>query len=165
MKLNFVQTLSTRFGQYFEVDVQAKFWNWSLVSILLLRLGEVMKWMFGQDFEVKVWSKCWCLVKILNLIKICVRTQPSGPLCLWQCFLQTLTTILANSCFGSTVCKVLFTTFFCNLLFQRIYLLQFNVPDWFLLSPSSPILGQNWKYDLARSWFILIDFFANFIFS
>ena len=66
MKLNFVQTLSTRFGQEFEVEVQAKFWNWSLVSILLLRLGEVMKWVFGQDFEVKVWSKCWCLVEILN---------------------------------------------------------------------------------------------------
>ena len=66
IKLNFVQTLSTRFGQEFEVEVQAKFWNWSLVSILLLRLGEVMKWLFGQDFEVKVWSKCWCLVEILN---------------------------------------------------------------------------------------------------
>ena len=66
MKLNFVQTLSTRFGQEFEVEVQAKFWNWSLVSILLLSRSEVMKWMFGQDFEVKVWSKCWCLVEILN---------------------------------------------------------------------------------------------------
>ena len=66
MKLNFVQTLSTRFGEEFEVKVQAKFKNWSLVSILLLRLGDVMKWLFGQDFEVKVWLKCWCLVEILN---------------------------------------------------------------------------------------------------
>ena len=66
MKLNFVQTLSTRFGEEFEVEVQAKFWNWNLVSILLLRLGDVVKWLFGQDFEIKVWSKCWCLVEILN---------------------------------------------------------------------------------------------------
>ena len=71
MRLNFVQTLSSRFGQEFEVEVQAKFWNWSLVSILLLRLGEVMKWMFGQDFDVKVWSKDF---EFWNLIKICVRT-------------------------------------------------------------------------------------------
>ena len=43
---------------------------------------------FGWDFEVDAWSKFW------NLIKICVWTcnmtlarwtQPSGPLCLWQC--------------------------------------------------------------------------------
>ena len=60
MKLNFVQTLNTRLGQELKVEVQAKF------SILLLRLGEVMKWMFGQDLEVKVWSKCYCLVEISN---------------------------------------------------------------------------------------------------
>ena len=42
-----------------------------MVSILLLRLGEVMKWMFGQDFDVKVWSKDF---EFWNLIKICVRT-------------------------------------------------------------------------------------------
>ena len=54
MRLNFVQILSTRFGQEFEVEVPAKF----CVSVLLLRLGEVMKLLFGQDFEVKVWSKC-----------------------------------------------------------------------------------------------------------
>ena len=46
-------------------------WIWSLVSILLLRLGEVVKWMFGQDFDVKVWSKDF---EFWNLIKICVET-------------------------------------------------------------------------------------------
>ena len=106
INLNFVQTLRTRFGQEFEVEVQAKFWNWSLVSILLLRLGEVMKWMFGQDFEVKVWSKCWCLVEILNigiwsryvkeLVSLVSRTQPSGPLCLWQCLIISLSIIYVH---------------------------------------------------------------------
>ena len=50
--------------------------------------------MFGWDFEVDPWSRLWRW----NLIKICeivtwpqevtlLRwTQPSGPLCLWQCF-------------------------------------------------------------------------------
>ena len=38
--------------------------------------------MFGWDFVVDPWSRFWKR----NLIKICVRTtQPSGPLCLWQC--------------------------------------------------------------------------------
>ena len=51
--------------------------------------------MFGWDFEVSSWSRFW----IWNWIKICVWTcdmthkdtleswtQPSGLLCLWQCF-------------------------------------------------------------------------------
>ena len=33
IKLNFVPTLSTRLGQEFEVEVQANFRNWSLISI------------------------------------------------------------------------------------------------------------------------------------
>ena len=35
----FVQTFSTRFGQDFEVEVQARFGSRSLVSILLLMFG------------------------------------------------------------------------------------------------------------------------------
>ena len=118
-KINFfIQTLSTRFGQDFEVEAQARFWSWSLVSILLLILGwgyEDYSWsrfwsyvwsrfwslslvemlIFGWGFEVAAWSRIWRW----NLIKICwelviwskevtfvSRTQPSGPLCLWQCF-------------------------------------------------------------------------------
>ena len=73
IKLNFVPTLSTRLGQEFEVEVQANFRNWSLISILLLRLGEVMKWMFGQDFEVKMLMFSWDF-EFWNLIKIYVRS-------------------------------------------------------------------------------------------
>ena len=45
--------------------------------------------MFGWDFEVDAWSRFWRW----GLIKICVWTlvswtQPSGALCLWQCFDQ-----------------------------------------------------------------------------
>ena len=43
------QTLSTRFGQDFEVEVQARFWSWSLASILLL--------MFCRGYEVESWSR------------------------------------------------------------------------------------------------------------
>ena len=107
----------SRFVQDFEVDVQARFWSWSLVIILLLMLGcgyEVHSWSrfwFGlvKIFKFKFLSKWWCLVEILKLIQgrdsedvwsrfvfelviwpkevtLVSRTQPSGPLCLWQCF-------------------------------------------------------------------------------
>ena len=45
LKLNFFQTLSTRVGQDFEVEVQAKFWSWILFIILLL--------MFSRGYEVE----------------------------------------------------------------------------------------------------------------
>ena len=59
MELNFVQTLSTRFVQGFDVEVQARFLSWSLVNILPLIFAEVMKLnrvrdseaRFGQYFE------------------------------------------------------------------------------------------------------------------
>ena len=41
----------SRFGQDFEVDVQARFWSWSLVIILLL--------MLGCGYEVHSWSRFW----------------------------------------------------------------------------------------------------------
>ena len=74
-----------------------------MVSILLLRLGEVMKWLFGQDFEVKVWSKCWCLVEILNfgiwnLIKICVRT------CYFGKQYSTLGSVVPLAMFSTVIC-------------------------------------------------------------
>ena len=34
--------------------------------------------MFGWDFEDDVWSRF--------VFELVIRTQPSGPLCLWQCF-------------------------------------------------------------------------------
>ena len=48
------QTLSTRFGQDFEVEAQARFWSWSLVSILLL--------IFGWGYEDYSWSRFWSYV-------------------------------------------------------------------------------------------------------
>ena len=53
----------SRFVQDFEVDVQARFWSWSLVIILLL--------MLGCGYEVHSWSRFWfCLVKIFKF-KFC----------------------------------------------------------------------------------------------
>ena len=45
----------SRFGQDFEVDVQARFWNWCLVIILLLIwcLVVVMKFNLGRDCEAR----------------------------------------------------------------------------------------------------------------
>ena len=75
----------SRFVQDFEVNVQARFWSWSLVIMfLLLMLGcgyEVHSWsrswfglvkifklMFRQDFEAEVCSLfCyWCLVVVMK---------------------------------------------------------------------------------------------------
>ena len=43
---------------------------------------EILKLMLNRDSEVEIWSR---LVQELE-----IRTQPSGPMCLWQCFLQYL---------------------------------------------------------------------------
>ena len=70
------------FGWNFEINTWSRFWSSSFMERL----------MFSQDFEVDAWSRFWRW----NLIKICVWTcnmtlarwtQPSGPLCLWQCFI------------------------------------------------------------------------------
>ena len=50
IKLNFCLDFE-HVGQDFEVEVQARFWSWSLVSILLL--------MFVWDYEVESWSIFW----------------------------------------------------------------------------------------------------------
>ena len=41
----------SRFGQDFEVDVEVRFWSWSLGIILLL--------MLGCGYEVQSWSRFW----------------------------------------------------------------------------------------------------------
>ena len=97
IKLNFCSDFEL-FGQDFEVEVQLRFWRWglvkilklifdwsgSLVEILKLDLVKILKLRFSQYFDANV-----CL--ILNpkfdqdLCKnLCY--DPSGPLCLWQCF-------------------------------------------------------------------------------
>ena len=98
--------MSTRFGQDSEVEVQARFWSWSLVIILSLmfcRSYEIESWsrlcrrvsearfcsifwilslaellMFGWDFEVDAWSRfcSWSLVKIC--VRICDMNSTLG---------------------------------------------------------------------------------------
>ena len=98
-KLNFfVQTLSTRFGQYFEIEAQAILWCWSLVDILMLNqhcwcfvetlklslvkvevklrfwrwsFNNILMVMFVWDFKVVAWSRLWSWH--CHLTKICVR--------------------------------------------------------------------------------------------
>ena len=104
-----------RFVQDFDVEVQARFWSWSLVIICCWCLVVAVKFILGRDsgfglvkiFKFKfcrngdVWLKfwSWCKVEILKMFDqdLCLnlwydpkkflvsRTQPSGPLCLWQC--------------------------------------------------------------------------------
>ena len=73
-KLNFCSNYED-FGQDFWVEVHAIFLSWSLVSILLL--------MFGWGYEVE--SRFWNCSRFVNC-DLVIWTQPSGPLCLWQCF-------------------------------------------------------------------------------
>ena len=86
------EILKLNFGQYFAVDVWlslrslilVKILKLGLVKILSLHLVEML--MFGWDFEVdagrdsedEIWSRF--------VFEIVILTQPSGPLCLWQCF-------------------------------------------------------------------------------
>ena len=48
---NWLDACEWRFGQDFEVDVQAIFWSWSLFIVLLL--------MLGCGYEVQPWSRFW----------------------------------------------------------------------------------------------------------
>ena len=66
-----------------------------------MNLGRDSEARFGQDFEAQVLWRGWCLVEILKMMlgrdsedeiwsrfvfELVIWTQPSGPLCLWQCF-------------------------------------------------------------------------------
>ena len=51
-KAKFVQTLSTRFEQEFEVEVQAK--------LLKLKFGQYFAAEAWWGYEVNVWSRFWC---------------------------------------------------------------------------------------------------------
>ena len=57
-KTKLFQTSSTRVGQDFEVEVQARFWSWSLFSILPL--------MFCRGYEVESWSRFWSILMCQN---------------------------------------------------------------------------------------------------
>ena len=51
IKLNFCSDFEQKIWSRFEVEVQAKYWGWSLVGILLP--------MFGWHYEVESWSRFW----------------------------------------------------------------------------------------------------------
>ena len=71
----------------FEHRVRSIFWSWSLVSILLVMLFEVIKFTLGWDSEDEIWSRFVWEAAIWPKVTLVSRTQPSGPLCLWQCFI------------------------------------------------------------------------------
>ena len=69
--------------------------TWWCRNSYFLSLSFFEMLMFVWDFEVGAWSRFWkCLIKIC--VRTCdltykeatlvSRTQPLGPLCLWQCF-------------------------------------------------------------------------------
>ena len=96
-------------GRYFEDELWSLFCCWCLVVAMKLILGRdsglvwsrflslsfVEMVMFGWDFEV-VWSRFVFELVIWPKEVTLVRwTQPSGPLCLWQC-LHTFLFYLSN---------------------------------------------------------------------
>ena len=77
----------------FAADVLQRLWSWILVEkILKLGLINILKFNFSWDVHVwlRFWS--WYLFEILkmkfdqDLCRNLLWTQPSGPLCRWQCF-------------------------------------------------------------------------------
>ena len=86
-----LQTLSTRVGQDFEVEVQARFeaavcsafCRWCFVEVMKLNLGRDSAARFGQDFEFWVAWRCWCLVEIFSwcLVEI-MKMKYDQDLCL-----------------------------------------------------------------------------------
>ena len=97
-----VQTLGTRVGQDFEVEVCTAFCRWCLVEVMKLNLGrdseayvlwsgwclvDILKLMLGRDSKERIWSRFLFELVIWPQVVTLIRwTQPSGPLCLWQCF-------------------------------------------------------------------------------
>ena len=71
IEVNLGQYSEARFGQDFGVGFQARFWSWSLVSILKL--------MLNRNSEVVIWSR------FVNC-ELVTWTETPGPWCLWQCF-------------------------------------------------------------------------------
>ena len=50
-----ISKFSIRFGQYFKIEGQMRFWSWSLVSILLLMLGPHSKDEIWSRFIKNLW--------------------------------------------------------------------------------------------------------------
>ena len=60
LKLNFCSDFEHKVGQDFEVEVQARFWSWSLFSILPL--------MFCRGYKVESWSRFWGYLGLVNIL-------------------------------------------------------------------------------------------------
>ena len=88
MKTNFCPDFGHKIlAKDFEAEVKSIFCCWPLVAIMTIILGRDSEAMFGQDFEDEIWSRfVWELVIWPKEVTLVTRTQPSGPLCLWQCF-------------------------------------------------------------------------------
>ena len=71
-KINLGRDSEARFGQDFEAQVLWRGW----------RSVEILKMVLGRDSEDKIWSRF--------VFELVIRTQPSGPLCLWQCLILEL---------------------------------------------------------------------------
>ena len=93
------EILKLKFSQYFATDLWLRLWRLFLVEILRLRLIKILKFKFsrnaeiwlklllGRDYKDEIWSIfVWELVIRPKEVTLVTRTQPSGPLCLWQCF-------------------------------------------------------------------------------
>ena len=92
MKTNFCPDFARKIlAKDFEAEVKSIFCCWPLVAIMKIILGRDSEAMFGQDFEDEIWSRfVWELVIWPKEVTLVTRTQPSGPLCLWQCFFLIL---------------------------------------------------------------------------
>ena len=103
--------LKLEFGQYFAADVWFRLYqveSWSRFRSLCL----VEMLMFGWDFVVDAWSRFWRW----NLTKICIRTtQPSGPLCIWQCLYKLSALIIRQIVMEFwVICQIIMRREFCQ---------------------------------------------------
>ena len=74
--------LKLEFVQYFAVDVLWRLWSWILVEILKLGLVKILSFKFSGDvIKICIWT-----CDMTSKVTLAIWTQPSGPLCLWQCF-------------------------------------------------------------------------------
>ena len=116
IKLNYCSDFE-HFGQDFKVEVEARFWSWSLVSILLLMFGwgyEVESWIskysagrFGQDSNFRFLSRCWCLVEILKLMLRFWNCDMFEICELWSCDMNPR----VRCAFGNVLCVLMFIFF------------------------------------------------------
>ena len=124
---HFCQDFEVEVRRDFEAEVRSVFCCWCLVEVTKLNLGQWSEARFGQDLNLR-FSRC--LVEILKLMlsrdsevvifSIClwtvycdlvIWTQPSDPLCLWQCFIFTDRLLFQSNCWHLS-CK--FVHLMCN---------------------------------------------------